>query len=131
MIVKLTELTEDATIICEMGNPFQPIDDTNAIKDALYAIHDQVKGPVTLIALANTEIGVSFSDIMMSIATATRGVRRLNALPLTVYTIAEQNNAAIKVFVEAFSKSAGDILNINTKIAPTLNDALVMIRADK
>jgi hypothetical protein len=131
MIVNLTELTEDATLLCEVGNPFQPIVDTNALKNALYALHDQVKGPIILIAFASAEISVSFSDIMMSIATATHGVRRLNALPLTVFTISEQNNTAVKVFVEAFTKGAGDMLNITVKIALTIDEALTLIRAGK
>jgi hypothetical protein len=129
MPLKITEMPNEPIIYCEVYSPYDPVADTNAMKEAAYALHERVKGPIYVISHSPHNVTLNLSQAMLGIKTATEGDKPLNALPITFYPIADVHNMAIKLIMEAIAR--GMYRGMNVKLAKDKDHALEMIRAGK
>jgi hypothetical protein len=129
MPLKITELPNEPILYCEVYAPYNPINDTNAMKDAAYALYERVRGPIYVISYSPTDVRLTFSQAVLGIKTATEGDKALNVLPITFYAVADVHNIAIKLIMEAIAK--GMYKGMNVKLARDKEDAITMIHANK
>jgi hypothetical protein len=102
MTIHVTEMIEDATLIIELQKPYDAVKDSEELKETLYAFHQRLQKPIYLISRSNFEL--TFSEMMISIATSTNGVHPMNQLPLRVFVIGEATHIGIRAILEAIAK---------------------------
>jgi hypothetical protein len=129
MIVQMTEMPEEAILICELADPYESMADSKAVGAAAHKFYQQLNKPISLIVFARKDIQVSFSDAMIGIGILTRGEHALNSIPLTLYNIADNITPPIKIILDAITKGLYGAMKIKT--AKTIDEALTMIRAGK
>jgi hypothetical protein len=131
MIVQMTEMPEEAILICELAPPYEAMADPKALGAAAHKFYKQVNKPISLILLTSEgkNIHLSFSDAMIGIGILTRGEYALNTMSVTLYNVTEVMTPPVKIVLEAIAK--GLYGGITVKIAKSKDEALTLIRAGK
>jgi hypothetical protein len=127
MTIKVTELPNEPIMLCEVISPYKPVEDTKTVQDAAYALYERVKGPIYSVSYSLEDIQMSFPEAIVSFAAGTRGERRLNGLPLTMYLVLDSDSAVMKSMMAAVAR--GMYGGIDVKLAKNKDEALAMIRA--
>jgi hypothetical protein len=125
MTVTITELPNEPIIMVDGVEPYYPVEDTQMMNEGAHRLYDRVQGPIY--AVLDTSFEANFSQLMLAMATATRGDKRMNLLPLTIYATGDVDNFATKIVMEAIAK--GMYGGITVKFVKTKDEALAIIRA--
>jgi hypothetical protein len=124
MTIKITQLGDEAILLAELSDPYQPREDSEAIKRAVYELYQKAQRPIALISTG--EVSLGFSDAMIAMATMIRGEIRLNDFPVTLYPILPVESELTKIVLQAVTK--GLYGGIRVKVCPTVDAALTAIR---
>jgi hypothetical protein len=127
MALKITEMPNEPILICEISDPYNPVEDSHPSNEAAHALYQRVQGPIHMVIINNAK--TTFSDTMIGIATVTRGEKSLRNLPITLYAMGDINNPIARSLMEAIVK--GLYGGINFKLVKSTEEALAMIRAGK
>jgi hypothetical protein len=125
MPIKNTAIPNEPILLSELIAPFDPVKDVETLKQDLGALYQRVQGPISLITSGDIEL--NFSQMMISLSTITRGEYKFTDLPLTMYSLSDNNSPIIKIMMDAISK--GMYGKITIRFVKTVDEALTAIRA--